>query len=674
MFKIRQSLRNKLIVFLLAATIVPIVTSIIITYQYTKETVAQESVVTSANLLFQGKTNLLHYLDIVRKASFALDNDAIIRDMFNYPRSLDDYSSFMDEREIFRFLQSVSHTVPEIHQVYLYFQKRGDAYAAINDNFRRNRKAAAPDPPLLPDPVVRVETTHMSSNYHFDNFPYVPQQMVLTLHRTILDAPSTEVLGRISIDIALDTIRAIVERLYNREEELLYVLDEQGAIVYSPDSEQMGKVLKEPWVEHLLSRGEEKGSFSWRDESFAGMNIYEKLETPYFQWTLVKRIPFDVLYQNARQLTAINTLVFIGFLVIVILATLWISFHVTAPIKRLIGYINRIRTGNLQVEIEVKGSDELALLGTRFASMMETINELILREYRLELANKTNELKALQAQINPHFINNAMQSIGTLALQQGQRQIYSLISSLGKMMRYSMNTNQSVVPLSVEVDYVKAYLDLQKQRFGNQLASEFDLEPEVLQTPVPKMILQPLVENYFKHGFDSSLRGQQIRLTGAVTAEETEAEAGAEAEVLAGTGAEAVAGTGTGAEAVAGTGTGAGAGAGAGRMLRLEVSDNGRGMPPSSLAKLKASLERDHSGGALDNETAPSPSAKNGTETGEAAGSVFNDHIGLSNVLLRLKLYYDDLARLEVAANEPQGFKVILWIPLKEEARKDGKQ
>lgn len=229
--------------------------------------------------------------------------------------------------------------------------------------------------------------------------------------------------------------------------------------------------------------------------------------------------------------------------------------------------------------------------------MMQTINELILREYALDLANKTNELKALQAQINPHFLNNALQSIGTLALQHQEVKIYSLIASLGKMMRYHMNTNETIVPLSKEIDYVKGYLDLQRQRFDERLQVEVDASPETLTVRLPKMTLQPIVENFFKHGYDST-QGGLIRI---------ECRLNGESE------------------------------------LNIAVTDNGRGMEEEERQALAARLDMDP---AL---------------LGEGQES-----IGLLNVIQRIKLYFNENARMNISAADPTGLRVELCIPLGE--------
>ncbi len=134
--------------------------------------------------------------------------------------------------------------------------------------------------------------------------------------------------------------------------------------------------------------------------------------------------------------------------------------------------------------------------------MIERIDDLIQREYRLALENRTNELRALQAQTNPHFLFNALQSIGTLALKGDGKTVYRLITQLSSMMRYTMHPDESFVTLKREVDHLTSYIRLQQVRFPDQFVVEVDVPESLLDLIVPKMILQPLAENFFKHGFE----------------------------------------------------------------------------------------------------------------------------------------------------------------------------
>jgi two-component system sensor histidine kinase YesM len=540
-------IRTKLIGLLLLATVVPAVISMAVTYGYTKESIKQRSVQENANLLFQAKTNIVNYMDSLSKTTFRLYNAPSLQLSSNrllqiLQTGADDYQS---RAELYATLQSMSHAAKEIYQVRLYTEANGMTTLIVQDAAKRSYQGVN-EIKFPPGTSVFVETTHQSSYYGMQNqFPYYPPASVISMHRQVYDVPSTRVLGSISLDVQLDVIRQICDQLVAKGQEQLYLIDDKGKAVYSTDPDAAGGGSIDLGLGQALG---EQGSFDRQKAT----NIYQRIDTPYMNWTIVKRIPDSFLYASARELTGIQLAIAASSLCIIIIATLFISVHITSPIKSLIGYISRIQAGRLDVRIDVESNDEIGILAKRFQSMMETINDLIFREYKLELANKTNELKALQAQINPHFLNNALQSIGTLALQHDAPRVYSLISSLAKMMRYSMTTGETSVPLVKELEHVKAYLALQRQRFGDQVEVEYKLDETTYEVPVPKMVLQPLAENYFKHGFEPGV-DEPGRLS-------------IETEL-----------------------TGAG-------YLRITVEDNGKGMSDETLLLLQNELAREPAG------------------------------------------------------------------------------
>lgn len=546
-------IRTKLIGLLLLATIVPVVMSMAVTYRYTKESVKQRTVQENANLLFQAKTNIENYMNSLSRTTFLLYNAPSALQPSANPllrilqTGADDYQS---RSELFAALQTISHAAKEIYQVRFYTEANKLTTLIVQDAAKRsvqeNNEIKFP-----PNTPVYVEPTHESSYYGMQNqFPYYPPATVLSMHRQIYDVPSTRVIGSITIDVQLDVIRQICDQLVAKGQEQLYLLDAAGKVVYSTDPDAIGAAELNVGPEPAIGGMEaDRGSFD-RDNA---THIYQRIETPYMNWTLVKRVPDAFLYASARELTRIQLAIAAVSLLMIIVATLFISVHITSPIKRLIGYISRIQTGHLDVRIDVRSNDEIGILAQRFQTMMDTINDLILREYKLELANKTNELRALQAQINPHFLNNALQSIGTLALQHEAPRVYSLISSLAKMMHYSMTTGETSVPLSKELEHVKAYLALQQQRFDEQVEVEYRLDEATYELLVPKMLLQPIAENYFKHGFEPGRDGPGRLLI------ETE---------LSGEG-----------------------------MLRITIEDNGKGMSDESLLLLQNEWTREQAGG-----------------------------------------------------------------------------
>lgn len=500
-----HSLRNKLIVFLLASIVLPISISILITYSYTKESVKAHYIRENSNLIHQGAVNLHNYMERINEASLLMYNS------LSDPNSLyqliqNGTQSYLEEREMYRSLHLMAKSVKEIEQIYLYSVPEDISYRFAY-NLLRNAPGQTYEPSVDPDLDVKIEAAHASHEYGIakPKFPYHLEKEVLSFHRLITEAPNRDILGVISLDVRMDMIREISEELYTRGDEELYILDEEGNVIFASEEGAEGSREEDAWIRNLLAQQADRGLYHDEDARFHGIHLYEKLSSPWLHWTLVKRIPYEFLYRDARKVTLINSLVVSLFLVVAVVATLYISYRFTHPIKQLLRYINKIESGNMDAAVEIRSQDEIGLLASRFQQLMRRINQLIIREYRLELASKTNQLKALQAQVNPHFMNNALQSIGTLALQHGDREVYALISSLGKMMRYHMRADSTSVPLSAELDYVRSYLALQSQRFGENLQYNIEADERAGAVHVPKMILQPIVENVFKHGIQPAL-------------------------------------------------------------------------------------------------------------------------------------------------------------------------
>lgn len=596
----RSSLRFKLIVLMLIATIAPITASILVTNAYTKQNVRQNALRENTNLLFQGKQNVINYMNSLNETSLTMYKDLSFIGLIT-----SGFSSYQTEAEIFRILQTISRQ-KDVFQVYMHINDRPadslNSFLMIQEFLKRgiqtNTQAQDYVIPMPNDSYEAVmEPTHMSDDYGLTQFPYYAQRTVMTMHRVIYRVPSKEALGILSIDLKLDTLNQLLAQLGNKGEDL-YLLDDKGTLLLSTDKEAVpGVALNKPWTQTVLASKEERGSL----EADKSIELYEKLTTPYLDWYLVKQIPYEHLYQGARDLTQIHMVILGILLLVVTLLTLLITVRFTRPIKQLLGYINQIQTGRLDVDIQVKTDDEIGILARRFRIMMQTINDLIKQEYKLNLANKTNQLKALQAQIHPHFLYNSLQSIGTLALQHGAPKIYQLLSALAKMMRYSMNTNETEVTLKQELDHVKAYMQLQLQRFENELEVEYDIDEKTLPLIIPKMILQPLAENYFKHAFDPRQPHNLLSFRSFLNAE--------------------------------------------GTYACLIVEDNGKGLSEEQLTDLRGQLNKE-------------PSSFEVTEENRSM------NIGLYNVSSRLRLYYNEDAKMQLDALAPHGIRIIFWIPL----------
>ncbi|MGX1831240.1 cache domain-containing sensor histidine kinase [Paenibacillus taichungensis] len=511
------SIRTKLIAFMLIATTIPLLASISMTFIQTKTALREQAVAENKRLIFQASTNLNNYVDNVARASLAVYNDPnFLRNLAKIPG---DYRAVA---EVYTTLQTIRSAVPDVFQLYLHsfaadqstlianpFPKREERKQAYSDSLHGKSDAKGPD--------IWVESAHLSHSYGFKAASADdPPRTVITLHRVIKDVPSTERLGVLAIDLNMDTIAEICSRLYDPTKEQIYVIDNQNQIIFEGKSEVSGTdALRQEAATELNSARSSAGivqTASGHFEQDHSMYVYQQLGSPFADWTIVKQIPNETLYASATTLTWNNAMIAIAALLLVIVATLFISIRITGPLKQLMRYMNQIQAGRLHVDIRLTSRDEIGVLARHFRDMMDTVNNLILREYRLEIANKTNQLKALQAQIHPHFLYNTLQSIGTLALQQQGQRVYVLLSSLSKMLRYSMR-DQTRVTLNEEAEHARLYLELQKERFGDRLEVELDFAEDTLRAEMPRMTLQPLIENYFKHGADVQPGKGRIRIS-----------------------------------------------------------------------------------------------------------------------------------------------------------------
>ncbi|CAI6070301.1 cache domain-containing sensor histidine kinase [Cohnella sp. JJ-181] len=642
----KKSIRTKLMALLLAATIVPMALSMIFSDFYIKNQVTDKSILENRSLLEVGKDNILNYMNTLNRNSLSVYNSinspaslyAII-ERFTAPGSDAAAVDLSYRTAIYQHLLNMYQSNKEIHQIHLQIGRGEDSwsYLLARGLFRSGREADGGWPRGRADnPVPFVEPVHKSASYELDSRRAVSAQDVITLRRPIIRTPSDQVIGYLSIDVRMTVLGDICGRLTQSDEEKLYVLNREGDIVCGAQPEDGSSLKEAGWTRQLLASDGESGDFKWSDSAFAGYIIYDTLNTQFMDWIVVKQLPYSYLYQNAQGIRTINSLIIALSLIVAVIATLIVSVQFTSPIKKLIARMNLVQAGKWSAGAEAgpaQRSDEFGVLERRFGTMVTTIEELINREYKLALANKTIQLKAMQAQINPHFLNNALQSIGTLALQSNAPKIYGLVAAMARMMRYSMNTEESVVPLSAELAHAKSYLELQKQRFGEDLAVFYEIDLDAMDIPVPKMLLQPLIENYFKHGYEPGAAGatRQSEAGGGSGAGGNDADPadtdgrnlGGELRIVAKLEDER-------------------------EWLRIEVEDNGKGMAPDAFAGLRARLA--HTGGE-----------------GGVGGP-----IGLANVAMRLRLYFGDESDMTVAASDRGGFKVALLIPLRQSPLAEG--
>lgn len=185
---------------------------------------------------------------------------------------------------------------------------------------------------------------------------------------------------------------------------------------------------------------------------------------------------------------------------------------ITRPLGELLVSMKAFEKGDFNQRVNFEAKDEIGEVGRRYNKMVKSIRELIEKNYASRLRERESELAALQAQIKPHFLYNTLDSIYWKALEEGNKKIANMIYSLSRLFRLSLNRGSSMTTLCDEAEFLTHYLEIQKERFGGKLKVKINIEEGAKNCKLPKLLLQPFVENAIKHGIEKSEKGGEVEL------------------------------------------------------------------------------------------------------------------------------------------------------------------
>ncbi|MFX3648097.1 MAG: histidine kinase [Paenibacillus sp.] len=299
--------------------------------------------------------------------------------------------------------------------------------------------------------------------------------------------------------------------LLRQEQFETMITDEQGYVVAAKNTELVGKTLDELDFGVDL-QNQAKGTI---EADFRGepSNIVIDELGPGSSMNSLKVISVFAtknIVKDANTVSMIGMIFIILVLVIALLFVYIISFLTSNRLLRLSKHLNKLALGDLNVTSRIDGNDEIGQLSRQFNYMVKSINELMTQvveateqNNQLEIAQKEIKLKMMASQINPHFLFNALESIRMKAHIKGEAEIANIVRLLGKLMRKSLEIGSGKTTFRAELEMVRSYLEIQKFRYGDRLAFQIDIDPEVEKMYIPPLIIQPLVENAIVHGLEN---------------------------------------------------------------------------------------------------------------------------------------------------------------------------
>lgn len=519
---VSRRLANKLIL-LFTIIIVLVVTSLtFISYgMLRKESVDNSIASTSNNLLLVGR-NLESYLDGIEQLSLP----QISYDEITYAilHESEDYASKMYVED---YLKNLYFSRNDLEAIYLYVIKEHKYYYVTKENYNITVRVAE-HPSIenlswykkaLASPFNRSYQSfvkNQSSMINSSDYPINKDKSFMGYHRLLRSIVSREPQAVLSLYFNSSVTDEIMKDIpFSKGQHLMYVSpDNEPFVVDDPGFYQQSE--QEGLLKELTPASGGRVTWSDKEEKFLVIYDISKKEG----WKLIKPIPYKEIYEAATTTRKLNYFIGLLFLIVSVILVSFISNKITNPLKNLSLQMKRFSTGSFDAEAQVEGKDEIAYLSRHFNKMVEKTNELINERYKMKIVEKNAVLKALEAEINPHFLYNALQAISTKALKNNNDDIVDMVDNLAMTLRYCIS-GKDVVHAREELKHIERYLALQKARFGNRMQVAYQWEDPLLELEIPKLSIQTLVENCIKHALEKVSTTITITIEAHVTPSHT---------------------------------------------------------------------------------------------------------------------------------------------------------
>jgi two-component system sensor histidine kinase YesM len=308
-------------------------------------------------------------------------------------------------------------------------------------------------------------------------------QIAFSVSRAIREPGTNRHLGFARLDMTVQFFESILSGVKLSANSKINISQKDGMILYPPQSGGDSGLKREDYRNihepHYLS--------------------IEKI-SDYSGLRFQALISLDDLRKDVNEIIRFTWIVCSIVLFAAYLAAVYLSAKLVGPIRHLQRKMKLIQQGRLEERSHIRSKDELGDLSDGFNQMVMHIEHLIKNEYESKIREKEAEFSALQHQINPHFIYNTLELINMLAYEEKHQESCQVVTNLGRLLRYTVEQQTKPVLLKEEIKFVEAYLTIQGYRFNRELVVELNVEPRLERIQLPKLTLQPIIENAIEHG------------------------------------------------------------------------------------------------------------------------------------------------------------------------------
>lgn len=346
---------------------------------------------------------------------------------------------------------------------------------------------------------------------HVQNIMAGEYEWVITLSRKIEDSFGSPSEKLLIVDMNYEVIHDLCETVNMGANGYVYILDENGEIIYHPQQQLILSGVKKELLQEIV---EQNKAIFYTDEN-GDDKLYTSCKSQQTGWTVVGVSYMSEVLADAEAFDRIHVALAIVLSLLALAVAVLLSRKITKPIKSLQIVMQKRHKDNFKpVYMPVEGRNEIASLYDSYNQMIGYIDELLEINTQKAREQQQSEMRALQAQINPHFLYNTLDSIVWMIETDDQEQAIRMTAALAKFFRRAIGTSKIFVTIEEELEYTRQYLIIQRMRYKDKIDFDIQMDSNILKEKIIKLVLQPLVENSLYHGLKYKKGQGIIRITG----------------------------------------------------------------------------------------------------------------------------------------------------------------
>ena len=461
-----------------------------VSMRYTRNSIFENSSVYTQNIIKQMNQNIDSYIDYMENIAYMISSNEDVQEYLfgdnvddgTRERLINQFKTILDGRSDIRNLGIIGINGRKLIN---------DGKQSVNPDLKISTQE------WYLDALQKPEGPLLTSS-HVQHIVSGERPWVITLSRGIRNfSNGGEKEGVFFIDLNYSAISELCDQNTIGTKGYAFILDESGSIVYHPQQQQLYNELQTENIDLITDTKDD----TVRTGSGNKGKLYCISRSNKTGWTVVGCMSISELLRKSSQAQSIYVLIAAALMIVALIFSSFLAKGFTYPIQRLRDSMARVQEGDFNgADVEIDSDNEIGSLTRSFNVMTHRIQDLMEQNVKDQEAKRKSELKALQSQINPHFLYNTLDSIIWMAEGKKYEEVVLMTASLARLLRQSISNEDEVVPISREVEYAKGYLTIQKMRYKDKLEFQIDVEPSILNIPLIKLVLQPIIENAIYHG------------------------------------------------------------------------------------------------------------------------------------------------------------------------------